>query len=159
MMSAWSIVGSIAAAVGGFVVGWLSHTERLRGEIYTRRLNTYQELNKLASELLLKSIKAEVEPDTYREAMLESRLQLSEFLAANALLISASVGTQVTPMLAATLEPDINQLRGSFNSTINAMAHDLRLKTIDVSTNVLLPLAKPHNKPLKNDARDNARAS
>jgi len=141
-----SILGPILGTVVGFFAGWLSATERLRGEIYTRRLDMYQKLNHLASELLLISIKAEVESETYREKVLEARLVLSEFLVANALLVSARVGPLIAPMLEATLPPNLDKLRASFNATVETMAHDLRLNTIDRATKFLLPFEKPHKR-------------
>jgi hypothetical protein len=147
-VSVWCILGPILGTAGGFFAGWLSATERLRGEIYTRRLDMYQKLNQLASELLLISIKAEAYSDTYREKTLDARLALSEFLVANALLVSARVGPLIAPMLEATLAPNIDKLRTSFNATVEAMAHDLRLNTIDRATKFLLPFEKSH-KPLQ----------
>jgi hypothetical protein len=55
-MEIWSFMGPIFGLAGGFLAGWLVATERARGEIYTRRLDVYQKLNGLASDLLLTSI-------------------------------------------------------------------------------------------------------
>lgn len=138
-METWSVLCPILALVGGFLAGWLVATERARSEIYARRLDVYQKLNGFASDLLFTSIKAEVDPTIYREKMLKSRLDLSEFIASNALLLSKEVGSAVSPMLDATLTPDIEKLRKVFNAVVMAMARDLRLKTIDISTRFLLP--------------------
>ncbi|MCJ7728480.1 MAG: hypothetical protein MUO27_01145 [Sedimentisphaerales bacterium] len=138
-METWSVLGPILGLVGGFLAGWLVSTERARGEIYARRLEVYQKLNGLASDLLFTSIKADVDPTTYREKMLKSRLDLSEFIASNAMLVSNEVGSAAFPMFEATLTPCIDDLRTAFNAVVTAMARDLRLQTIDMSTRVLLP--------------------
>lgn len=138
-METWSILGPILGLIGGFLAGWLVATESFRGEIYTRRLDVYQKLNGLASDILLTSINAEIDPTTYREKMLKSRLGLSEFIAANAMLVSKEVGSAISPMLEATLTHSIDNLRKAFNAVVVAMACDLRLQTIDTSTRFLLP--------------------
>jgi hypothetical protein len=138
-METWSFLGPILGLGSGFLAGWLVATERARGEVYTRRLSVYQKLNGLASDLLLTSIKDEVDPTTYRDKMLKSRLALSEFIAADAMLVSKKVGSAISPMLDATLTPDIEKLRKAFNAVVVVMAHDLRLRTIDMATRFLLP--------------------
>ena len=146
-MQVWSVIGPIAGVAGGFFAGWLTATERVRAEVYTRRLEMYQKLNYLASDLLLTSIKAEMDPDAFREKMLKARLLLSEFLVANALLVSEHVGPQIAPMLEPTLTPNIDKLRTSFNTLVAAMAHDLRLRSIDGATRFLLPFEAKSKSP------------
>jgi hypothetical protein len=71
--------------------------------------------------------------------MLMSRLALSEYLASNAILVSKEVGLVISPMFEAKLTPNIEELRKAFNEAVLAMARDLRLQTIDMSTRFLLP--------------------
>jgi hypothetical protein len=138
-MVMWSVLGPILGILGGFLAGWFVATERSRGEIYSRRLDVYQKLNALASDFLFTAIKAEVDPTTYSEKMLKNSIDMSEFIASNALLISKEVGSAISPMLDATLIPNVEKLRKTFNAVVMAMARDLRLQTIDMSTRFLLP--------------------
>ena len=71
-----TVVISIISVIVAFVAGWFTATGRIREEVYCRRLDIYQQLNKYASDLVFNSIEAKADPGR-TEKMIETRLEYS----------------------------------------------------------------------------------
>ncbi len=150
-MDTASLVTWILGSAGACVVTWLVATEKMRGDLYSRRFDVYQKLNEQAAEVVFASIRAGRD-GSYAEAMIQSRLTLMETYGKNSLLLTQGVSDALGPLFKATMTPDVEELRDALNATVRAMSSDLRLKSVDVTTIALLPFregAPPPNKSLE----------
>lgn len=116
-------------AFGAFVAGWLTATEKSRTEVYKRRLDTYLEINLLAANLFHFSVKNSVDKEQFFGPMVEARLALSDYFASNAILVSNEVGKFAIKLVEAK-EPDLDEIRVTFNHLCQQMAKELKLEHI-----------------------------
>ncbi len=133
-MGKLSLLGGATVALGSFIAGWLSASQSTRSEVYIRRMGVYQRLNFLAADLFHLSIRANHQPNEYREAMIQARLNLSECLVSNAILVSEEVGLLATPLLETDISPDIDKYRVGFNAFCAQMGKDLKFDNIHAVT-------------------------
>lgn len=135
--------GAVLVAVVSFAAGWLVHTERLRSEVYTRKLDVYLKLNALAANLLHQSIRASVDPDQFAGSMYQARIELAEYMASNTMLVSKGLGPHIEKLVEAKKEPDLEALRQAFNLMSNQMGAELKLENIHSINAALLSVANP----------------
>lgn len=132
--------GAVVVAICSFVAGWLTATEKIRAEVYAKKLEAYLKLNALAADLFHLSIKATVDPNQYSTPMLQARLALAEYTTSNSILVSKSLGPHIEKLCEARKQPDIESLRVAFNLMSNTMADELKLEKIHAVTDRLLNL-------------------
>ena len=58
-------IAQILAVVVAFLIGWLSASQNTRAQVFNRRLEVYQKLNRLAANVLHESIKFETDASIY----------------------------------------------------------------------------------------------
>lgn len=134
--------GAVVVAIGSFIAGWFTATEKIRTEVYAKKLEVYLKLNALAADLLHLSIKASVDPDKYSEPMFQARLTLAECMASHSILVSEGLGPLVEKLLEAKKQPDLDSLRVAFNQMSDKMAADLKLDKIHAVTALLHNLGR-----------------
>ena len=133
-MTTLGIIGAIAVGIVSFIAGWLAATEKTRLEVYKRHLDTYQHINKLASDLFNLSVRHTTDAEQYFNPMVEARIKLSEFFTSHAIFIAKDVGTLIIQLVKADKEPDIENMRVTMNTliqTIKKHRHPLLNKNID----------------------------
>lgn len=145
-MGILEIAGTVGVGVVSFVAGWLLHTERMRFEVYTRRLDVYLKLNALAGDLLQQSIRASVDPDQLAGSMYEARLKLMEYSVSHMILVSKDLGPHIEKLVEAKKEPDPEAVRKAFNLMSNQMAAELKLENIHSINVALLSVARPNSR-------------
>lgn len=133
---------TIVSILGAFVAGWYVASETIRHEVYTRRFDAYQRLVDSATRLVSASIWASADAKQYGEAMFAARLELMEEYSRQALHLSQDVANAIPPLYAATPVADLEKMKVAFNAMTHAMSHDLRLKAVTLTTNVLIPNAR-----------------
>ena len=129
-MDILSVGGGLVLAIGAFVAGWLTATEKSRTEVYKRRLDTYLEINRFAASLFHFTVKNSVDKEKFFGPMVEARLALSDYFVSNAILVSKEVGKFVIKLVEAKKEPDLDKIRTTFNLLCQQMAKELRLDHI-----------------------------
>lgn len=129
-MDILSVGGGLVLAIGAFVAGWLTATEKSRTEVYKRRLDTYLEINRFAANLFHFTVKNSVDKEKFFVPMVEARLTLSDYFVSNAILVSKEVGKSVIKLVEAKKEPDLEVIRTTFNLLCQQMAKELRLDHI-----------------------------
>jgi hypothetical protein len=134
--------GAVVVAIGSFVAGWLTATEKIRTEVYAKKLEVYLKLNALAADLFHLSIKATVDPNEYSTPMFQARLALAEYTASHSILVSKSLGPHIEKLIEARKQPDIESLRVTFNLMSNTMATELKLEKIHAVTALLHNLGR-----------------
>lgn len=136
-MDILSVGSGLVLAIAAFVAGWLTATEKSRTEVYKRRLDTYLEINRFAANLLQLTAKNSINKDQFFGPMVEARLALSEYFVSNSLLVSKEVGKFVTKLVEAKKEPDLDEIRVTFNFLCQRMAKELRLEHIHLINETL----------------------
>lgn len=136
-----STVITLLTLAAGFVGWWFGRTEIMRREAYVRRFDAYQRLSEIASRLLTTTLQAEIGASQMSDVA-ACRIELMREYGRCALVLSPVVGHALEPMFEATTVPNPKQVIAAFNSTVDAMAHDLRLKAVEQSTKWLLPIGK-----------------
>lgn len=137
-----AIACTVVVAIVSFVAGWLTHTGRMRSEVYIRKLDVYLKLNALAADLFHKSIKVSVDAQQFAGPMYEARLVLGEYVASHSILISKDLGPHIEKLVEAKKEPDIEALRTAFNLMSSQMAAQLKLEEIHTVNAALLGLPR-----------------
>lgn len=125
-------------AMGSFVAGWLAATEKTRTEVYTKRLEMYLQLNRLAAELVRLCIENSIDPAKHFGPMVQARLALAQHFMSNAILVSKEVGGLVEKLVEARKEPDLEVVRVTFNFLCQQMAKELKFKQIHSVNDALL---------------------
>jgi hypothetical protein len=119
------ITGSIA-----FLVGWLAASQSTRAEAFKIKLHTYRRINQLASGVFFESIKYQKIQEKNCVSLASARIELSEFLVGNSLIISQNIADISSPLLSAELPPNIDQILKSMNSLTTQMSTELKLDGI-----------------------------
>jgi hypothetical protein len=135
--------GTVLVAIVSFGAGWLLRTERMRSEVYTRKLDVYLKLNALAANLLHHTIRASVDPDQFAGPMYQARIELAECMASHTMLVSKNLGPHIEKLVEAKKEPDPEAVRQAFNLMSNQMAAELKLENIHSINAALLSVANP----------------
>lgn len=139
-MDILSVGGGLVLAIGAFAAGWLTATEKSRTEVYKRRLETYLEINRFAANLFHFSVKNSVDKDKFFGPMVEARLALSDYFVSNAILVSKEVGKFVIKLVEAKKDPDLEEIRVTFNLLCQQMAKELKLEHIHLVNETLFQL-------------------
>lgn len=129
----WTILTALAAGGGGLFAGWLIATEKLRLELFKRRFEVYQEINKRAANLLVLNVEAEFYPDKIREVV-KARLALADWLAVNAMLVSPNVALRANELTPGDATLNTAYVQAGFNKLIATMAAELRLDAMHYVT-------------------------
>jgi hypothetical protein len=135
-----SMGGGLLLAIGAFVAGWLTATEKTRIEVYKKRLETYLEVNRLVAKLFHLSIKNSIDTNQFFGPMVEARLILTEYFVSNAIVVSKEVGKLVQKLTEAKKEPDLEEIRVTFNVLVQQMAKELKFDKIHSVNETLLQL-------------------
>jgi len=125
----YQIIIPIVTAVLGYIVGWFRATDKMRFEVFSRKLDIYQKLNKLTSEFFVLSIKAKKNKEKYDIQLTEARIYLFEFIFSNTLMISNEVSILAEPFQ--DREQNAESLRNAFNKLNVRMCSELRLGQIN----------------------------
>jgi hypothetical protein len=130
--------GNLLLAIGAFIAGWLTSTEKTRIEVYKKRLDAYLETNRLAADLFHLVLKNSIDTQTSFGPMVEARLALAKFFVANAVIVSEEVGKHVSRLVEAQKEPSVEEIRLAFNALIHQMAKELKFEQIHSVNETLL---------------------
>ena len=130
-------IAQILAVVVAFQIGWLSASQNTRAQVFNRRLEVYQKLNRLAANVLHESIKFETDASIYSASMVQARLTLSEYVVENSLMLSEATATHLAPLVASAIPPDVNAILVGLNGLTAAMSKELRLDSIHSINNLL----------------------
>jgi hypothetical protein len=132
----WTVLTALLAGGGAFIGGWIIATEKVRLEVFKRRFEVYQEINKRAANLLVLNVEAEFYPDKMREVV-KARIALADWLAVNAMIVSPNVGICANGLTPDDSMPNTAHAQAGFNKLIATMATELRLNAMHFVTDSL----------------------
>ncbi len=123
------IIIPIVTAVLGYLVGWFHATDKIRFEVFKRKLDAYQKLNKLTTDIIVLSVKEKNNKAKYERSLIEARISLFEFISSNTIILSNEVSILADPFR--DRKHDVESLRKAFNSLSLRMCSELRLGQIN----------------------------
>jgi len=131
----------IISLLGSFAAGWYFATSNNRALVFEKRINIYQTLNSMLSDLFHLNLNKILEPDGYKLEYLRTKKELSNFFIGNSMLLLPKTSHNIQQLLFLDSE-DTDFLVQTYNKITAQMADDLNLKAITYMDKKAFLLAK-----------------